>query len=447
MHGSGAGGTTVVEVWLAEHPFPAYDGRHFLDPLKAMAEEFGRRHPEFRIDVRGVDFRAMPAEVARAAAQGRPPDVAEYYATSTQTARDTRAAGGRPLFVPISRAIAGRAEILGEPVVTTGLEAAVRGHYTQDGELLGMPVTATTALLFTNTTLLAAAGIEEIPRTWEDVEAACKALAGTDRPPSHGITWPNHGWLFQQAVATQAGLLADHDNGRRGRATTVHLASDEMLAWVRWWAGLAAQGHHLYAPGWPEAIGAFARQDVAFVISSSKTARELAGIGAEAGFGVAASPMPRNGQAPYGGHLISGQALWLADGLPWERRDGALAFTQYLAEARNSAAWHKAVGFMPVTTAAFDLLDREGWFRAHPHQRAATDQLRASGDSPAALGALLGAFAGIQDVMTEAMRDVLENGREPGVRFARANGRAQRLLDDHATDCLGARTPRHLGVG
>ncbi len=440
---------TTIEVWLAEHPFPNYYGEHFLDPMRRRAEEFGTVHPEFRINIHGHDFRAMAQDVARAAEQGNPPDVAEYYATAAQTARDTRAADGRPLFTSIGTAVGGREEILGEPVVIDDLEPGVRDYYSYDGELLSLPPTATTAVLFTNMTALRAAGVGEIPRTWDEVEAAAKAISGAAHPPSHGITWPNHGWLFQQAVAVQGGLLADHDNGRSGRAMAVDLASDEMLAWVEWWLRLSGDGHHLYAAGWPEAIGAFARQDVALLISSSKTTEEIVQLGRQAGFDVAVSPMPHNDQVAPAGHLVSGQSLWLADGLEEAKRDGALAFMQYLINPRNAAEWHKAVGFMPVTGASYDLLTADGWFTERPHQRVANEQLRASDGSPAALGALLGDFAGIQDVMTRAMEDVLGGETQPLARFTRATSEAQRLLDDYNSDCLAIkpRTPRSLNVG
>ncbi|MFC7110802.1 hypothetical protein ACFQQB_66685 [Nonomuraea rubra] len=59
--------TTVVNVWLAEHPLPGY-----LDPIKKLAAGFEAAHPGYRIEVTGYGFRELPAEVARAAGQGRP---------------------------------------------------------------------------------------------------------------------------------------------------------------------------------------------------------------------------------------------------------------------------------------------------------------------------------------------------------------------------------------
>ncbi|GAA3037197.1 extracellular solute-binding protein [Streptosporangium longisporum] len=441
--------TIEINVWLADYPFPTYDGEDFLAPVRRRAEEFGVAHPEYRVVIREVPFPAMAQEVARAVEDGTPPDVAGYYASAGRTALDTLGPDGRPLFTPVGRAIGGRTEILGEPVVVDDLIPAVRAHHSRGGELLSMPVSATTFLLYANRTLLAEAGVTGIPRTWEEVEEACAAVARLRGGPA--VTWADHGWLFQQALAAQGGPLADNDNGRSGRARTVDLASKEMLAWVEWWRSMHARGYYLHTGAvadWMGTFQAFAGGRVAFLLDSSKSAQEIVGAGAAAGFEVAVGRMPYNGDVPYVGSAVSGDSLWLADGLDEARRDGALAFMQYLASPANAAAWHRATGFVPVTGASADLLEKEGWFDEHPHQRVAVEQLRASDCSPAALGPLVGDVAAIHTALTGAMEDVLTGDADPAARFVRATEEAQRALDDYNADCDGPtpRTPRRLVI-
>lgn len=437
----------VIDVWLAEHPFPDY-----LAPAKEMARAFEKAHPNYHVKLQGYDFRELPEKVANAVEQGNPPDIAEYYYTATQLARDTRGDNGKPLFTSVEKAIGGRKEILGEPVVLDDIISAARDYYTYDGDLTSVPVTATTTLLYVNRTLLDAAGVPGIPRTWDQIEAACEAVARLAHGPSHGITWPNHGWLLQQAVAEQGGLLADNDNGRSTAATTVDLASKEMLAYVQWWRRLYEEGHYLYTGtqwDWGGPLEAFTAQQVAFTISTSKLTDALTRMSQDAGFELEVGRMPRNGHVPYAGDMVSGQSLWLADGLGKSEQDGALAFIQYVLNPRNAADWHKASGFLPITGGSFDLLAEEGWFDKNPHLRVATDQLHAADGSPAALGAMLGDFAEIQRVMTQAMEDVLVREADPVVRFTQATADAQNLLDEYGAHCHGAipRTPQRLDVG
>ncbi|MGP3633019.1 extracellular solute-binding protein [Streptomyces sp. 24-1644] len=431
----------VLDVWLANYPFPTYDGREFLAPLRERAAEFERAHPEYRIDITGHDFWTMPDMVAQAVSEGRAPHVAGYYATDSQLARDARRADGTPLFTSVGAALAGRTEILGEPVVVGDLDATVRDSYSFGGELVSLPLTVTTMLCYANTKLLERAGVTELPRTWEEVVEACEALAGLEGHTGHGITWPNDGWVFQQAIALQNGLLADRDNGRSGPARTVDVASQQMLDWVRWWTLLQEKGHYLYTGGpsdWGGTFEAFVQQRVAFTFDSSKAARELIQAGAQSGFEVAVFPLPRNAKSPYAGQPVSGDSLWLAHGLDKATEDGALALMQYLISPANAADWHRTNGFVPVTGAALDRLEKSGWFEQRPQQRVAGEQLKGSDRSPAALGALLGDFAGINEIITGAMDDVLRNGADPVKAFGEAAVKAQQLLDAYSARAQAA---------
>jgi sn-glycerol 3-phosphate transport system substrate-binding protein len=295
--------------------------------------------------------------------------------------------------------------------------------------------------MFANTSLLAAAGVPDLPRTWADVEAASEAVRGLGNGQARGVTWPNYGMFFQLAVAQQGGLLADQDNGRSGRAEKVDLGSGEMMSYVSWWRRMHAEGHYLYSgtPGdaentakaFAEAIDAFGKQRVACTVSSSVDTPRLMQAAQAGGFEIAACRVPHNGEVRYGGNLIGGDSLWLASGLDAKTRDGALAFIQFLNNPRNAADRHKDKGFSPITRRAADLVAKSGRFTTHPIFGVATEILDQSNDSPAGTGALLPDIFGIHDILTHAMHDVLTAGADPGARFARATQQAQRRLDDY----------------
>ena len=213
----------VIDVWMADLTFP-----HYMDRLQDMGREFNKAHPKYQVSIQGLDFRTLPLRIAAAAAAGEAPALSEFYFTVTQAARDIRGPDGRPQFTSVEQAIAGRTEILGEPVVIDDLIQAVRDYYTYDGDLTSMPSAATTPLIYGNRQLLDAAGVTRMPTTWYELEAACEAVARLPQGPEHSITWANHGLFFQQPLAVQGGLLCDRDNGRSGRATTVDLASREI---------------------------------------------------------------------------------------------------------------------------------------------------------------------------------------------------------------------------
>lgn len=450
-------GRVVVEVWLNDYVVVPL----FLNETRELARRFNLDHPGYEVRVVGKDSQQLPEELVHAAREGTPPAIAQQFYTSTQTARDLLNKDGGPLFTSVGRAINGRREILGVPVLLDDILPAARDYYTDGDELRAMPPLTSTTLLYANTTLLDAAGVDALPRTWAEVDAACRAVARLPGGPAHAITWPNHGWLFQQAVAYQGGLLADHDNGRAGRAESIDLASEAMLSFVEWWQRLHAEGHFFY-PGtqaagettyaaWQANFTAFAEQRVAFVCSTSVEADRMIQAGLDGGFAVRAGRLPFNGDVPFAGNVIGGDSLWLVDGLDQDTQNGALAFLQYMINPRNAAGRHKTSGFVALTRASVDLLTTEGWFEENPHHRVALDQLDAGDRSPAARGALLGDFAGLQAVMTRSMHDVLLSGADPKQRFTEATAEAQKLLDEYNNHCVGdgtrRRSPHRLSVG
>src|SRR5205814_4333695 len=287
-------------------------------------------------------------------------------------------------------------------------------YYTLHGDLLSMPSVGTTSLLYANTDLLEAAGVSQLPQTWDDVVAVCEQIARHRPGPEYPITWSNHGTFFQQAVATQGGLLVDNDNGRSGRATTTNLASKEMLTWVEWWRQLHRDGHYLYTgsiPDWAGTLQAFADQRVAIRISSSNDVNYMVQAARDNGFGISVGIFPFSPQVPYVGNAIAGTSIWLADGLDEVTRDGALAFLQFMHNPRNAADRHKANSFAPITHASLDLLEREGWFADHPYHRVASEHVslyprqavldpKSTDPRPRSEGAVFGDFAGSQAVMT-----------------------------------------------
>lgn len=441
----------VIDAWVSDLTFPGY-----MDQWIRFAGEFEKAHPEYQVNITGIGFFTGPQELAEQIARGGGPAIAEYYFYMTQVARDTLAPSGRPQYTSVEKAIDGRSEILGEPVVIDDIVPALRDYYTYDGDLTSMPSIGTTSLIYSNATLLRAAGVSRMPQTWDEVRSACEAVADFPNGPSHGITWSNHGTFFQQALAAQGGFLVNRHNGRSGRATTTDLASDEMLAWVTWWQRLHRDGHYLYTgkiPDWEGNFRAFADGRTVLRITSSNDVNYMLQAAKSRDFDLEIGGFPHNGEVSYAGNAIAGTSLWLADELDEATQDGALAFLQYIHNPRNAARRHRANSFLPLTHSSFNLLEGEGWFTQHPHHRAASDHLIAYPDAsrtgtPPSEGALFGDFAGNQDVMTRAMGDVLLHGADPVSRFTEATDEAQRLLDAYETDRhgTGPRAPASLRV-
>lgn len=445
--------TTVINAWFVESPNNTLPG--FGDPLVNAAESFNRAHPEYEVRIRKFEVHLLPEAVADAVAQGNPPDIAEYTYSSTQTALDTRAGNGDPLFVPVQRAIGGRTDILGEPVVVDDLVPTVRRYYSVGGELVSMPSMVTTNILYANKTVLDRAGIGQLPVTWKDLTAACATVAGLPDGPGHGVSWPNYGWLFHMELAGQGALLTNGDNGRSGRATRVFLDSPEMLNYVGWWQEMQAAGYDLPTEElhYFTCMQAFARQEIAFVVSSSAVGQMMGDMAAEAGFELTAGQLPRPNELCSPGGPVGGQSLFLAAGLPKEKEDGALAFLQHQLNPGHAVTRICLPGnpltSLPITQAAYQRTTAEDWAEPFPGFRGATAQVTSAERTAAAAGPVVGNLNGINIVITDAMEDVLLRGAEPAARFRAATEEAQQVLDRYNAAALAYPpvTPNELRAG
>lgn len=420
----------TIDMWIAFND----DAR--LNYTIDRAAEFNEKHPEYEVVVTPFDsYNTVFEQTALAMDSGDQPEVIHFFEAATQEALDAIDSNGDPIFTSVTSAVDGRTEILGEPVVLDDVASAAAKYYTIDGELFSMPWNTSSTTMFSNMDILNAAGITEPPTTWEGVEAACAAIAALDDAPSEGcISWPNHGWFFEQALG-QAGVdLVNNGNGRDARATEITLNSDAAIDYIQWWSDLEDAGDYVYTGtqrDWGGTSAAFNAENIAMLIFSSSDTTVLTDQGTEAGFDVKTSFMPYNQDRDYVGNLIGGATLWMTNGLSTPAQDGALAFMNFFSNPENAALWHQTTGYIPITNEARALLESQGWYDESPNSAVASDQLDAAADTNASTGALLGNFVAIRDVVTIAIEDILVNNADVAERMASAQDEAQTLLDDY----------------
>jgi sn-glycerol 3-phosphate transport system substrate-binding protein len=422
-------GTTPIQMWIA---FTDYR----LDWAREKATEFNQQYPEFEVTVEGYpDYETLFDSALLASEQGNPPAIMHFFEAATQEIRDAETPQGEPLVKSVTEAIDGRSEINGVPVILDDVVSAPRNYYTIDGEFQSMPWNTSSTVLFSNADMLEAAGIAEPPATWEEVESACEQILALPDAPANCITWPNHSWIVEQAMAQQNELLANEENGRSGRATEVLLNNGGMRNFMSWWQDLTDQGFYVYTGSqrdWEGTNNAFLAQRVAFLLTSSSDTTDLTESGAEAGFDVVASFMPYNQEVGRSGNVIGGATLWLLNGLDEETETGALMFMNWLNNPENAADWHRITGYIPITNSAIERLEAEGWFEENPNSRVASEQLEDSETTPATSGVLVGNFVAIRDVITTTAESLLVNsGQDVDAALESANQQANRLLDDY----------------
>ena len=422
----GSGEATTIEFWVA------FSDEARLGFSEDKAAAFNAAHPEYNVEVTSfASYNDAFDAAVLAVDSGDPPALIHFFEAATRQALDAVSASGDPIFKSVTDAIAGRTEILGEPVVLDSVVDAARNYYTVDGSFYSMPWNTSTAIMFNNMDMLNAAGVTEPPTTWAEVDAACEKVMAMADAPKACITWPNHSWFVEESLGQEGELLANADNGRSGRATEVFLESEGMLNYVGWWKDLSDKGYYTYTGlqrDWDGTSNAFLAKEVAMLVYSSS---DTTFFGDNADFTLQASFMPYNGDKEYVGNLIGGATIWMLNGMDEVKQDGALAFLNFFSNPENAAEWHKITGYVPITDDAIALLEAEGWFDENPNSKVASDQLAASANTPASLGALLGNFVGIRDIITIAIEDILVNDLDVAERLAQANEEANKSLSEY----------------
>lgn len=416
-------GPTEVRMWIG---FSDYR----LDWTRERAEEFNAMYPDYEVVVESyASYNEAFNATVLAAEQGNPPALTHFFEAATQEARDAVNPDGAPLFKSVEEALAGREEINGVPVVLGDVVSAAADYYTLDGSFTSMPWNTSSAVMFSNMEMLEAAGVEAIPETWAEIDAACEMIMAMEDGPDNCITWPNHSWFFEQTVAQMGADLSNNGNGREGRSDEVFLTSDASLAYMQWWADLNEAGYYIHTGvvrDWGGTQNAFESQQVAFLIFSSSDATKIP-VNVEENFTAVVSRMPYNGEVEFMGNIIGGATLWLNNGLDEATETGALMFLNWFSNPANAAEWHQQTGYIPITNTAFDALTEDGWFEDNPNAAVANMQL----DLVPNTGALIGNFVAIRDVITSAADEILLNGADVVETMEEANEEANELLMEY----------------
>ncbi|MGQ9838578.1 MAG: extracellular solute-binding protein [Cyanobacteriota bacterium] len=411
-----------VKVWIA-----FTDNR--LDWAREKAAKFNEEFPQYNVTVEGyANYEEIQQATDLAIQQNAAPSVVQWFEVGTQRARDFG------YFKSIADALDGRTEVNGIRVDFDDFIEPVVSYYTLDGKFTSMPWNSSSPILYSNTAILKKAGIDTPPATWQEVEAACEKIMALPDAPQGCITWPNHGWFYEQWMAQQNAVLANHENGRAARATQLFLDSEPSVAIASWWQSMADKGYYVYSGrqrDWAATEQAIQTGTVAMAITSSADAANIINAAKENKIDIVTTRMPYNAEAGWTGNLIGGASLWLVKDLPKEVEDGALTFMLWLNNTENAAEWHQVTGYLPIRKSSVELLESQGWFEENPNFYTAIDQINSSTVTTATRGALLGAFPQIRDVITQTMENLMLQGGDSAQAMAQANQQANQLLAEY----------------
>lgn len=380
--------------------------------VRDVVREFEQDHAGVEVEVTGVAFSQVPAEVAVARDDGRPYDLAQWHA--------------------FAAAAQGEAEPLDDAWAAAGLAASsylpgAVADVSWDGSRYGVPLDVNALVLLANEALLAAAGLGRRDlASLDGVLTAAPALAAVTRRHGLAVTassWTAYGWI----VAGGGHLLETEEMGSpqldaQGQPTFT-FEDPATVAVLDRLAGLVARGEAASALGpraAADALAAFAAAETALHPTGSWDLPGLRHARDDAADEVTVLPMPQD-DADDPRTVLGGSSLYVPRGA--ERRE--LAFELALALTGLDVGLQLAAeeGRLPARTAAYD-----------------APELAASGNLAAVVAQLpnaevmpLIAYPPVAEAFSAALEDILAGRQRAAEAMAEVQAFAEAWVAERRT--------------
>ena len=103
-------------------------------------------------------------------------------------------------------------------------------------------------------------------------------------------------------------------------------------------------------------------------------------------------------------------------------------FLNFLAKPEIAAEWHQKTGYLPITTAAYDLTREQGFYEKNPGADIATRQMLNKPPLPFTKGLRLGNMPQIRTIVDEELESVWTGKKTPQQALDAAVERGNQLL-------------------
>jgi sn-glycerol 3-phosphate transport system substrate-binding protein len=312
---------------------------------------------------------------------------------------------------------------------------AVAGYYTApNGQMQSLPFNSSTTVFHYNKDAFKAAGMdpEKPPKTWPEVALAAAKLKASGHKCPFTTTWQS--WTQLESFSTWHNVeFATKGNGFGGLDARLAFNTPLHVRHIENLANMAKQGLFVYKGRGNTADSVFVAGECAMMTGSSGL---YGNIKKNAKFAAGISTLPYYPDVPGvpQNTVIGGASLWAMAGKKPAEYKAVAAFFTYLSNPEVQAKSHQRTGYLPITTAAFELTEKSGFYKQNPGTDVAVTQMvRKTTDK--SRGVRLGNFVQIRTIIDEELEQVwsgkktaregidaaIKRGNEQLERFQAAN--------------------------
>ena len=301
------------------------------------------------VDVVAIPWDAIDEKLTTAVASGNGPDILQIGLSKLATFAEAGA------LLPLDDLIADHPDLAPEnfPAGVSGTSTAV------NGEIVSIPWTSDTRVLFTRTDILAENGIDAPPATWDELRADAKILAARGEG-QYGYYIPQ--WdapLPIEMTWSMGGEVIDADGN-------VNFDTPEFQKAVDLYTGLYADGSVPTNSDFDQTQG-FISGIAPMLVSGPYLANGVASAAPELDGKWQASPLPAGDGGSISLFAGSNLGIWHNS----DQVDQSLALLDYISQPEQQLAWYKLTGELPTVNAALS----DATLNADPNVQVYTAQL------------------------------------------------------------------------
>ncbi len=361
--------------------------------VNKIADDFNATQSEYKVvpTYKGNYTETMTAAIAAFRANEQP-QIVQVFEVGTATMMAAKGA-----VYPVEQLM----KDAGEPFDKSDFLPAVISYYqTPDGELLSMPFNSSTPVLWYNKDALDAAGAK-VPTTWDDVKAASQKLVDNGMKCGFSFGWQS--WVMLENYSAWHNMeMGTKENGFAGFDTEFTFNTPTVEARLDDIASMQEGNLFQYGGRRGDSLPLFTNAECGMWMNSSAYYGSIKGQ-AKFNFGQTMLPLDTKAASAPQNSIIGGATLWALSGGKDEQYKGVAKFMTYLSSPEVQAWWHQETGYVPITTAAYELSKTQGFYDTNPGTDTAIHQLSLNQPTANSRGIRFGSFVQIRDVINEEM--------------------------------------------
>lgn len=392
-----------LTLWQGVNPPPN------RDILQTLVNRFNRSHPDIQVESLyvGQPDQQMP-KILAAVVGNAPPDLLWFNPTLTGQLIELEA------ICPVDKWLA-------RSPVRDQIDPALFSSMRYENQLWSMPFDTNNVGIFYRPSLFKTAGIETLPKTWNDFRSVAKRLTQDTnkdgRIDQHAIqlalgkgdfavfTWLPFLWsaggTLETALATVPSQITP----------PINLKQPGAIAALQFWQDLIKDGSAILSqPERGYELDNFLTGKTAMQISGPWTLGQLQQTGVD--FDV--FPMPTQAKAST---ALGGENLFVLKTTP-AREQAAFTFAEYAASEGFQTEWALGTGYLPVNLKSREAPEYKAFIQKQPSLKVFLDQMAVAQSRPIFPG-----YQRVSDALGRALEASLLGDRRPEAALEDAQSR------------------------